>query len=470
MKEMKYSTIFAVILYVADIAYALDNGLALRPPMGWMSWERFRCNVDCQKNPYDCLSERLIMDMADKLADDGFADLGYTYVIIDDCWLAASRDSEGRLQPDPDRFPSGIENLSDYVHQRKLLFGIYGDIGTKTCGGYPGMEGHLELDAQTFAEWGVDYVKVDGCYALLESYDTSYPKLSRALNQTGRPIVYSCSWPAYLPDPVGTGYPVPYAALKENCNLWRNYIDIQDSWSSLADILEHWALASLHSPGFTAVAGPGSWNDPDMLIIGNKGLTESQCRVQMGMWAIFAAPLLMSNDLRDLPGFAAEILKNERVIAINQDAAGQQGELIRCKGACGKRQIWKRRLSGGRTALAFLNLEPTPLPELCVTWHDVGLSPSPAVEVSEAFSGKGQAGFEDGRLCRAVDGTSLVLLVLTEPAGLAATDGNGYRAGQFVGAERFLRGTHSSSIVAGPLWEPSIRAEEGQDTDSINEL
>ncbi|EIE24552.1 glycoside hydrolase, partial [Coccomyxa subellipsoidea C-169] len=294
----------------------LDNGVGLTPPMGWLSWEKFRCNVDCSHDPANCISERLFMETADSMVADGFRDAGYEFVIIDDCWLAKGRDEGGKLQPDPDRFPTGMTAFGRYLHRRKLKFGIYGDIGTKTCGGYPGMAAHLKQDAQTYADWGVDYLKVDGCYADTDTYNETYPELGVALNATGRPIVYSCSWPAYLPDPI------PYRALKKHCNLWRNWLDIQSDWASLKSIIVFWAEASLLSKGFTDIAGPGSFNDPDMLIIGNEGISDDQGKLQMGAWAMFAAPLLMGNDVRNLTDAQQAILLNKDVIAIDQDPAG----------------------------------------------------------------------------------------------------------------------------------------------------
>ncbi|ERL84133.1 hypothetical protein D910_03925 [Dendroctonus ponderosae] len=157
--------IFAVLLVSVAHIQALDNGLALTPPMGWMHWQRFRCVTDCHAYPNDCISEQLFRDMADHMVADGFKSAGYEYVIIDDCWASKERDNNSRLQPDPLRFPSGIKALSDYVHAKGLKFGIYADYGTKTCAGYPGSIEYLKLDAQTFADWGVDYLKLDGCHS-----------------------------------------------------------------------------------------------------------------------------------------------------------------------------------------------------------------------------------------------------------------------------------------------------------------
>ncbi|KAJ9599026.1 hypothetical protein L9F63_010483, partial [Diploptera punctata] len=190
-------SIWLVTLGFLATTSALDNGLALTPPMGWLSWERYRCITDCVNFPDECISENLFFRTAKLMATEGYLEAGYEYIIIDDCWLSKERDSEGRLQPDPDRFPSGIKALSDYVHSLGLKFGIYEDYGNLTCAGYPGILGHLETDANTFAEWGVDYIKVDGCNSNLEDMNTGYAEFGSYLNKTGRPIVYSCSLPFY---------------------------------------------------------------------------------------------------------------------------------------------------------------------------------------------------------------------------------------------------------------------------------
>jgi len=152
--------LLAALLTMAGLSSALDNGLARTPPMGWLAWERFRCNTDCENDPHNCISERLFMQMADLVISDGYYDAGYRYINIDDCWLAHERDRRGKLQPDATRFPSGIKALGDYVHSKGLKFGIYEDYGNYTCAGYPGILGHLKEDADTFESWGVDYVKV----------------------------------------------------------------------------------------------------------------------------------------------------------------------------------------------------------------------------------------------------------------------------------------------------------------------
>ncbi|XP_061899518.1 alpha-N-acetylgalactosaminidase [Entelurus aequoreus] len=338
--------VFASTLLMATVA--LDNGLMRRPPMGWLAWERFRCDIDCEHDPKNCIRQKLFTDMADRLSEDGWRELGYVYVNIDDCWASMQRDEHGRLQADPKRFPGGISRLSRYMHDRGLKLGIYGDMGTHTCGGYPGTPlNKIEIDAQTFADWEVDMLKFDGCYSNATEQEQGYPQMSKALNATGRPIAYSCSWPAYQG---GLPPKVDYSLLAKICNLWRNYGDIQDSWESVLNIVD-WFFENQEV--LIAVAGPGRWNDPDMLIIGDFGLSMDQSRAQMAFWAIMAAPLFMSNDLRSISGGARNILQNKMAIGINQDPLGLQGRRI-LKEKSGIEVFW-RQLSNDASALVFFS-------------------------------------------------------------------------------------------------------------------
>uniref|UniRef100_A0A8D0L4C2 Alpha-galactosidase n=1 Tax=Sphenodon punctatus TaxID=8508 RepID=A0A8D0L4C2_SPHPU len=335
-------------LALVSCTLALENGLMRTPPMGWLAWERYRCNVDCKQDPKNCISEKLFTEMADRLASDGWRELGYTYVNIDDCWMARTRDTAGRLIPDPERFPSGIKALADYVHSLGLKLGIYGDLGIFTCGGYPGTTlDQVEEDALTFAEWGVDMLKLDGCYSTEEEQAQGYPKMAVALNATGRPIAYSCSWPAYRG---GLPPKVNYTLLANICNLWRNYGDIQDSWDSVLSIVDWF---SANQDVLQLAAGPGHWNDPDMLIIGNFGLSYEQSRSQMALWTMMAAPLFMSTDLRTLPQSTKQILQNRLMIKINQDPLGIQGRRILKEKS--RIEVFLRPLSDSANALVFFS-------------------------------------------------------------------------------------------------------------------
>src|SRR4051812_13727326 len=238
--------------------------LAATPPMGWNSWNKFGCNV----------SEDMIREMADAMVKSGMKDAGYQYIVIDDCWQV-SRDGNGNIVPDPKRFSSGIKALADYVHSKGLKFGIYSDAGTKTCAGRPGARGYEFQDARQYAAWGVDYLKFDWCSTTTQDGPSSYALMREALNASGRPIVFSiCEW--------GTAKPWLWA--KDIGNLWRTTGDIKDRWQGL----EKWPDGGCCSYGMLDIvdmqdgletyAGPGHWNDPDMLEVGNGGMTTSEYR------------------------------------------------------------------------------------------------------------------------------------------------------------------------------------------------
>ncbi|KAG8432929.1 hypothetical protein GDO86_017263 [Hymenochirus boettgeri] len=348
-------TFVSTLLTLLVLCSCLDNGLVRTPPMGWMTWQRYRCNIDCKNDPDNCISENLIKSMADKMANSGWRDLGYVYLCIDDCWSLKKRDSTGRLQADPERFPSGIKNLANYVHSKGLKLGIYGDMGNYTCGGYPGTTLEtIKIDAETFASWEVDMLKFDGCYSTSEEQALGYPKMSEALNATGRPILYSCSWPAYQG---GLPPKVNYTLLGNICNMWRNYDDIQDSWDSVLTIIQWYAK---NQPVLQPAAGPGGWNDPDMLITGDFGLSFEQSKVQLAIWAILAAPFIMSNDLRTISQEAKYLLQNRLLIYINQDSLGKQGALI---SKVNSLWVWKRELVNGQYAVAVMNSGTDGLPK-----------------------------------------------------------------------------------------------------------
>uniref|UniRef100_A0A131YM09 Alpha-galactosidase n=1 Tax=Rhipicephalus appendiculatus TaxID=34631 RepID=A0A131YM09_RHIAP len=324
------------ILYMAGCSHGLDNGVALTPPMGWLSWERFLCNIDCNKDPQNCISEQLYKTMADIMATQGYRDAGYQFVNVDDCWMADERDFDGHLRPNATRFPNGIKALAAYIHDKGLKFGIYQDSGLKTCAGYPGALCHYVNDARTYADWGVDMVKLDGCNLNPRLMDILYPAYTQSLNRTGRPIVFSCSWPAYQVD---LGMKPNYRAIAHSCNLWRYYDDISDSWDSVLSILDYYASVQ---DTLIRASGPGRWSDPDMLIIGNYGLSYDQSKAQMALWAIMAAPLFMSVDLRTIRPEFKEILLNRQIIAVNQDPLGKMGRRIVSVNGI---EVWARPLT-----------------------------------------------------------------------------------------------------------------------------
>ncbi len=305
---------------------APKDKLALTPPMGWNSWNRFGCDIN----------EKLIREIAEAMVTSGMKDVGYTYVVIDDCWMAPNRDKQGNLQADPERFPSGIKALADYVHSKGLKLGIYSSAGTKTCQGYPASLDHEENDAKKFAEWGVDYLKYDNCYNQGRDAVERYQKMKKALEATGRAIVFSiCEW----------GQNRPWLWAPEIGNLWRTTGDIQNSWESIMYILDQ-------QVGLSKYARPGAWNDPDMLQVGNGGMTTTEDRAHFSLWCILAAPLMAGNDLRHMTEVTREILTNKEAIKVNQDPAGIQGYKIRDEG---NQEVWIKPLKSGDYAVLLLN-------------------------------------------------------------------------------------------------------------------
>jgi len=300
--------------------------IALTPPMGWNSWNHFGCNV----------SDSLIRGTADAMVSSGMRSAGYRYVVIDDCWQV-SRDAKGTIVADASRFPRGMKALADYVHSKGLRFGIYTDAGTKTCQGRPGSYGYEEQDARTYASWGVDYVKEDWCNAGGLNARTQYAKFRKALDKTGRPIVLSiCEW--------GSNQPWDWAP--GIGNLWRTTDDIEDKWVSMLANLDQ---SSQHS----TVARPGAWNDPDMLEVGNGGMTDDEYRAHISLWAIQAAPLIAGNDLRAMSEATRIILTNPEIIAVDQDSVGAQGILV--WEPVPDLQVWAKPLRNGTHAVALLN-------------------------------------------------------------------------------------------------------------------
>jgi alpha-galactosidase len=329
-------------------AYALDDGLALTPPMGFNNWNTTHCG--------STFNEQMIMGIADLFVAKGLKDAGYQYVNIDDCWALPTRDpATQRLVPDPARFPHGIKWLADYVHGKGLKFGIYTSAGTKTCNtaGFPGGLGFEDIDAQTFADWGVDYLKYDNCNNQNVPATERYPKMRDALKKTGRPIVFSiCEW--------GQNNPWEWGA--DVGHLWRTTGDIGDNWSSMLSIVkQNAALADF--------AGPGHWNDPDMLEVGNGGMTDTEYRSHFSLWAIMAAPLLIGSDLRNASQATYDILLNREVIAVDQDRLGVQGRVLSNQDG---RWVFAKPLAGGDVAVALFN-EGSAGARISVPAADLGL-------------------------------------------------------------------------------------------------
>ncbi|GAA1964212.1 hypothetical protein GCM10009838_21850 [Catenulispora subtropica] len=313
----------------APPAAALPNGLALTPPMGWNDWNAFGCDVSAQ----------LVEQTADKLVSSGLAADGYRSVNIDDCWMAPNRDAEGNLVPDPVKFPDGIKAVADYVHGKGLKLGIYETAGTKTCAGYPGSLGHETADANLFASWGVDYLKYDNCYNQGVPSKQRYQAMGSALAATGRPIVYSlCSW--------GTEDVASWGGTVGN--LWRTTGDISAGFGSMLDIFHT-------NVQLAKDAGPGGWNDPDMLEVGN-GMSVTEDQTEFTLWAEMAAPLISGTDLRTASPDTLRILGNRDVIAVDQDPLGKQGTGISSSGGL---DVLAKPLSDGSVAVVLFNENAT---------------------------------------------------------------------------------------------------------------
>lgn len=311
------------------------DGLAATPQMGWNSWNTFACNIN----------EQLIRDTADAMVKLGLKDAGYEYVNIDDCWHG-KRDQDGVIHPDAERFPSGMKALADYVHGKGLKLGIYSDAGATTCGGRPGSRGHEYQDAITYAAWGIDYVKYDWCDTKGLNAVGAYTTMRDAIRSAGRPMLFSmCEW----------GDNKPWEWATEVGHSWRTTGDIyacwdcefsHGSWSSLGvlRILDKQA-------GLRKYAGPGHWNDMDMLEVG-MGMTEDEDRAHFAIWAMMASPLILGNDLRSMPESTRRILSNKDVIAINQDKAGIQAWKFM---DAGQLEYWAKPLANNEWAVMLLN-------------------------------------------------------------------------------------------------------------------
>ena len=320
---------------------ALDNGLGRTPQMGWSSWNHFRCDFN----------QTLVEKIADAFISLGLDKLGYEYVNVDGCW-AKSRDSNNVIQVDTSKFPDW-QGLINYVHSKGLKFGFYSDAGTLTCQSRPGSLGYEDIDARTYANWTVDYIKYDNCHSGPTSPQKRYSAMRDALNKTGRPIFYAlCEW--------GINDPATWAPKVGNS--WRTTGDIQNSWDSMisrADLNDKWAK----------YAGPGGWNDPDMLEVGNGVLTTAESEVHFSLWCLMKAPLLIGCDLTNIDNESLRILTNKEVIAINQDKLGVQGSKRKSENDL---EVWAGPLEGGAVAVVLLN-RGTSVANVTTEWTDIGL-------------------------------------------------------------------------------------------------
>jgi alpha-galactosidase len=327
--------------------------------MGFNNWNSTHCRAE--------FNESMVEGIADLFVEKGLKDAGYQYVNLDDCWALPNRNADGKLVPDPARFPNGIKAVADYVHAKGLKLGIYTSAGTKTCDsvGFPGALGHEYSDARQFADWGVDYLKYDNCNNQGVDAKLRYTTMRDALKATGRPIVYSlCEW----------GENKPWEWASDIGHLWRTTGDINDSWGSMLSILKQ-------NLPLAPYAGPGHWNDPDMLEVGNGGMTDTEYRSHFSMWSVMAAPLLIGSDLRKASPATFDILDNKEVIAVDQDPLGKQGTVLSSEGG---RWVVAKEMKDGSRAVALFN-ETGSAQHIATTARAVGLPAAPAYTLRDLW-------------------------------------------------------------------------------------
>jgi alpha-galactosidase len=338
---MKKIIVILLALTTTGLYAQKFTGLAVTPPMGWNSWNTFQTNID----------EKLVMQTADIIVSSGMKDAGYTYLVLDDGWMAKERDKDGNLVPDPQKFPRGIKVVADYVHSKGLKFGLYNCAGTMTCAGYPGTRGYEYQDARNYAAWDVDYLKFDWCYTDGINAKEAYTTMSKALKTAGRPIIFSlCEWGQHNPwewaAPVG--------------QLWRATGDIGPNYDTFPKRAGWNPLSVMNIVDLVAnirqYAGPDHWNDPDMLEVGN-GMTVSEDRTHFTMWCMLAAPLMMGNDLRKMGDQTHTVLTDKGAVAVDQDALGVQALRYSKQNNV---ETWFKPLADGGWAVCFLNRAATP--------------------------------------------------------------------------------------------------------------
>lgn len=343
-------------------ALAQESLLVRTPPMGWNSWNHFACDAN----------DAVVRVQADAMVTSGMKSVGYTYILIDDCWQG-TRDATGHIVPNG-KFPD-MRALADYVHGKGLKIGIYSSPGPKTCAGYSGSYGHEEQDAQTYAAWGMDYLKYDLCsYDGMGDQVAAYKKMGDALRKAGRPMVYAlCQYGMQRGWQWGTAV---------GGNLWRTDDDIRDNYYTMAEL-------GFGQNGLEQFAGPGHWNDPDMLEIGNGGMTSDEYRTHMSLWCILAAPLITGNNLASMRAETLAILTNPEVIAIDQDALGIQGHRVKQEGPL---EIWIKPLKDKSVAVGIFNRGWGAM-SITVNFRDIGLGNSAVVR--DLWARKDLGSFEE---------------------------------------------------------------------------
>ena len=371
--------------------------LAQTPPMGWNSWNTFGSRI----------TEELIKQTADAFVDTGLQAAGYEYIVIDDLWEAESR-VDGKLTWDVTKFPNGIPALAEYVHSKGLKFGIYSCAGTHTCAGKPASYGYEEIDAQTFADWGVDFLKYDFCYVPAGVDGPQlYQRMGQALRSTGRPILFSlCEWGKHEPWKWGC---------RTGGHMWRTTGDINDSWGSIV------RLGFELQAGLEPYAGPGHWNDPDMLVVGmygsgnvaRGGCTDDEYRSHFSLWSLLAAPLMLGCDVRLMNTVTRDILLNTEVIAVNQDKLGRQGYRVGGVDWGGEiAETWVKPLEDGSIAVGLFNLGERIQRRVSIAWESIGLQSHRKCSVRDLWQHE-DLGIMNGDFSTLVDGHDVALVRIT---------------------------------------------------------
>ena len=330
--------LLGIILFTSLNTFAQKfDGLAETPPMGWNSWNTFGTDIN----------EQLVKDVADKFVELGLKDAGDNYLVLDDGWMSHERDENGNLVADPEKFPSGMKALAAYVHAKGLKFGLYNCAGATTCAGYPGSRGHEYQDARTYALWDIDYLKYDWCNTENINAQGAYTTMRDALYKAGRPMVFSiCEWGDNQPWNWGEDVGHLWRVSGDIINCWDCEVG-HGSWSSWGV----WKIINMRK-GIRKAAGPGHWNDFDMMEVGN-GMTDAEDRTHFAMWSMLASPLIMGNDLRTASKETIKTLTNKEVIAVNQDKLGIQGLRFSNEGAF---EMWVKPLANDAWAMVFVNM------------------------------------------------------------------------------------------------------------------
>lgn len=441
-------TVFTTTASGHSAAQAAPGSPALTPPLGWNSWNSFGCGV----------TEAQVRQAADAAVSSGMRDAGYRYVVVDDCWFDPQRDTAGNLRANPTKFPSGMKALGDYIHGKGLKFGIYQVPNERTCaqggGSYPGAtgsKGHETQDARTFASWGVDYLKYDWCSSAgtRDEQVARFTLMRDALRATGRPIVYSIN-------------PNSYHAITGDTYNWG---EVADLWRTTEDLLDIWQNGNTNSypmgvgnvvdvtAPLAAQSGPGHWNDPDMLVVGRPGLSLTESRSHFALWALMAAPLMAGNDIRTMSADVSAVLRNPRLLAVNQDPLGAGGRRVRDDGDT---EVFAKPLSDGSVAVGLFN-RGNGTTTVTATAAQIGLSGG-SFTLTDLWTGGTSS--TTGQVSASVPAHGVAAFRVTGGTPLAATtsrlrgDGSGRcldveNASTAAGARVVIQGCHTA---AGQLW------------------